>query len=145
MKFLALALLLVTAVVANEIVDYHFHTYYFLYNEQIKEEARSLRESVIAQVRNGNLGACLVGRFHNATIGPHPAGQWQLCCPQAFMPNAFKFYMQNRGNLSILLHPLTVNERKDHSVRAMWLGEQWPILLKSLPVQSAQTLNCLNS
>ncbi len=37
--------------------------------------------------------------------------------------------------LSVLIHPLTANQRQDHDNRAGWLGTPWPIYLEALPPQ----------
>ncbi len=40
--------------------------------------------------------------------------------------------MQNHGNLSVLLHPLTRQELLDHTTRAMWLGKSMPLDISML-------------
>jgi len=42
----------------------------------------------------------------------------------------------NRGELSILVHPLTREERSDHESRAAWLGPPFPLDLDALPPRS---------
>ncbi|CAA7260903.1 unnamed protein product [Cyclocybe aegerita] len=42
----------------------------------------------------------------------------------------------HRGNLSILIHPLTREERKDHEGRAAWLGTPYPLDTSTLPVRT---------
>ncbi|KAI9696297.1 MAG: hypothetical protein M1820_008220 [Bogoriella megaspora] len=44
----------------------------------------------------------------------------------AFIP----WLVVNRGPLSALLHPNTDDEERDHTQRATWLGEQWPLNLR---------------
>jgi DOPA 4,5-dioxygenase len=34
---------------------------------------------------------------------------------------------------SVLIHPLTANQRRDHELRNAWMGTPWPIYLDSLP------------
>ena len=43
------------------------------------------------------------------------------------------FLALNHGSLSVLVHPLTREERADHSARKAWIGDPWPILLSALP------------
>ena len=48
--------------------------------------------------------------------------------------------MQNHGNLSVLLHPLTLKDREDHVSRATWIGNKVPLdsesgLFDELPTQ----------
>lgn len=35
--------------------------------------------------------------------------------------------------LSVLIHPLTANQRQDHELRNAWMGTPWPIYLDILP------------
>ena len=35
--------------------------------------------------------------------------------------------MKNRGNLSVLIHPLTLQDRDDHVSRATWMGAAVPL------------------
>jgi DOPA 4,5-dioxygenase len=45
--------------------------------------------------------------------------------------------MLNRGNLSILVHPLTGDDYEDHAHLALWLGPQQSLLLDRLPRRRA--------
>lgn len=59
------------------------------------------------------------------------------------MERAQSFFMQNHGNLSVLLHPLTRYELLDHSTRAMWLGERVPLDLAALREDTGEPDKCL--
>lgn len=39
---------------------------------------------------------------------------------------------------SVLIHPLTAQQRRDHESRNGWLGKPWPIYLDGLPVESEE-------
>lgn len=39
---------------------------------------------------------------------------------------------------SILVHPLTSQQRRDHESRNAWLGTPWPIYLDGLPRESSE-------
>jgi len=39
----------------------------------------------------------------------------------------------NRGQLSILVHPITRDERSDHESRSAWIGPPFPLDLDALP------------
>eukprot|EP01059_Diplonema_ambulator_P001929 TRINITY_DN11589_c0_g1_i1.p4 TRINITY_DN11589_c0_g1~~TRINITY_DN11589_c0_g1_i1.p4 ORF type:complete len:103 (+),score=40.69 TRINITY_DN11589_c0_g1_i1:380-688(+) len=65
-------------------------------------------------------------------IGPHPAGSFETWVPEEYLPQVLSFFMQQRGELSILIHPLTKHAVEDHSGRAMWLGKPWYLNLEVL-------------
>ncbi len=43
------------------------------------------------------------------------------------------FFAINRGDFSILIHPRTREELKDHTARAIWLGPPVPLKVEILP------------
>lgn len=53
--------------------------------------------------------------------------------PDSSFSDVFFYLATNRGNLSILVHPLTNNQRRDHETRNAWIGNPWPLFLDSLP------------
>jgi aromatic ring-cleaving dioxygenase len=69
-------------------------------------------------------------------IGPHPVAMFEV---NLFTPAQFGAFIPwlviNRGPLSALLHPNTVDpvtgesedEERDHTQRATWLGERMPL------------------
>lgn len=60
-------------------------------------------------------------------VGPHPIGSYETCCNKTSISKALTWFMENHGNLSVLLHPLTRYEVLDHTDRAMFLGKQLPL------------------
>ncbi len=75
--------------------------------------------------------------------GPHPIGSYETCCNASSLNVAQSFFMQNHGNLTIFLHPLTRLEVLDHSDRAMWLGKDMPVDLSALSHELAEEPKCL--
>lgn len=77
--------------------------------------------------------------------------------PDSSFSDVFFYLSANRGNLrcvqspsrqalsapsttvntvaSILVHPLTSDQRGDHETRNAWMGTPWPIYLDGLPVE----------
>mgnify|MGYP002715450367 CR=1 FL=1 len=87
------------------------------------------------QIDSGNLVGCKMNPGPDPTykpIGPHPIGSWETCCNYTALSRATSWFMQNRGNHSVLLHPLTRFEVVDHTDRAMWLGKSMPLDLTPL-------------
>jgi aromatic ring-cleaving dioxygenase len=71
-------------------------------------------------------------RFWEEPIGPHPIAMFEV---NLFTPAQFGAFIPwlviNRGPLSVLIHPNTVDpvtgdhdEERDHTQRATWMGER---------------------
>lgn len=85
------------------------------------------REAIQQQINNGDLASCRLNVVNTGPRGPHPVGSYETCCNSTSIPFALSFFMQNHGNLSVLLHPLTRMEVLDHTKRAMFLGPKLPL------------------
>jgi aromatic ring-cleaving dioxygenase len=61
-------------------------------------------------------------------IGPHPIAMFEV---NLFTPAQFGAFIPwlviNRGPLSALLHPNTGDDIRDHTQRATWLGQPFPL------------------
>jgi DOPA 4,5-dioxygenase len=72
--------------------------------------------------------------FFDKPIGPHPVAMFEV---NLFTPAQFGAFIPwlviNRGPLSALVHPNTVDdeeEERNHTQRATWLGERIPLDLR---------------
>ncbi len=123
-----------------EIKEWHFHVYWFQHNKEQKDAALRIRSELIDIVRrkefivvlNGiddsilpQLNTSNVPLVNNDPIGPHPVGSYEVWTPKESIAEALSFFMLRRGELSILLHPLTVHTIQDHTGRSMWLGKSF--------------------
>ncbi|KAI8073865.1 DOPA-like domain-containing protein [Gongronella butleri] len=117
-----------------QILEWHFHIYFFQHNEQQKQAALDLRNRVLQLVRDGYFKVVPLHRVNFEPIGPHPIGSYEVWAPKEYFAEAFSFFTLNRGELSILIHPLTTLPRTDHSTRVSWLGKPFPIDLSALPL-----------
>jgi DOPA 4,5-dioxygenase len=77
-----------------------------------------------------------LARVNTAPIGPHPAGSYEIWVPRESFASVFSYLALNHGDLSVLVHPLTKEEREDHDGRKAWIGAPWPLVLENLPVRS---------
>jgi aromatic ring-cleaving dioxygenase len=98
---------------------YHAHIYY---TARSKPEAARLREMLDRDF------AVLLGRWHDAPIGPHTAAMYQVAFDEAQFASIVPWLMLNRDVLSVLVHPLTGDDYADHAQHALWLGE--PLALR---------------
>jgi aromatic ring-cleaving dioxygenase len=106
------------------IKHYHAHVYY---NAGSRERAARLRERVAATFPDA-----ILGRWHDAPVGPHPQSMYQIAFPRTMLAAFVPWLMLNREGLTILLHPETDNARADHSAHAVWFGAILPLRLEAL-------------
>ncbi|GMH89462.1 hypothetical protein TrVE_jg13100 [Triparma verrucosa] len=124
-------------------LEYHFHVYFFQNNEASTADANRLRQGIVDAVGRGEFVAVCHGVDEtvlpgfNSTDdvppvnmgprGPHPAGSYEVWVPQEHLGMATSFMMLNRGENSVLLHPLTRHCVEDHTGRVMWMGAPFNI------------------
>jgi len=80
---------------------------------------------VLNGITNDILPAINVSKIPNVNyepIGPHPIGSYEVWTTIEYVGIVLSWFMLNRQELTILLHPLTNNEAEDHYGRSMWLG-----------------------
>jgi DOPA 4,5-dioxygenase len=66
-------------------------------------------------------------------VGPHSKAMFQVSfAPELFGSLVPWLILNNRG-LSILVHPNTINEKRDHLLDAMWIGAPLALDGKALP------------
>eukprot|EP00483_Globobulimina_turgida_P002740 UN02745 len=126
----------------GEIEEYHFHVYFFQDNNLSVNSAQWIQQQLIQKVINHEFLVVLVGindtilpdlntsavpLFNMAPIGPHPCGSYEVWTPAQYLHQVISWFMMNRGELTILLHPLTDDEIEDHYGRIMWLGPPYRI------------------
>ena len=96
------------------IKGYHAHVYF---DESTFEQAKALCEEA------GKLFQVTVGRMHRQPIGPHPSWSCQLAFSRNEYTDLLTWLALNRNGLTILIHPLSGNDLKDHTDYASWMGE----------------------
>lgn len=110
------------------ISGYHAHVYF---DETTIEQARRLCETAAKRFN------VVMGRMHRKRVGPH--SQWS--CQLAFTPQQFSnvvpWLALNRNGLSILLHPQSGDDLRDHRDYAMWMGKVEPLNLAMFIKSSA--------
>ena len=98
---------------AGAITGYHAHVYY---DARTRPLAAQLRDALAAGFE------VELGRWHDQPVGPHPDAMYQI----VFRPDQFgviiPWLLLNRCGLTILVHPETGDDYKDHAEHALWLG-----------------------
>eukprot|EP01126_Amoeba_proteus_P054915 TRINITY_DN677_c0_g1_i1.p1 TRINITY_DN677_c0_g1~~TRINITY_DN677_c0_g1_i1.p1 ORF type:complete len:195 (+),score=36.23 TRINITY_DN677_c0_g1_i1:116-700(+) len=120
-----------------EIKEWHFHVYWFQTNPISQTQALKLRQLLLQAVEarefivifNGitseivpGINETAIPKFNIHPIGPHPCGSFEVWTPKESFAPAMSWFMRHRGDLSILLHPLSRHEIEDHTGRSLWLG-----------------------
>lgn len=100
---------------STEIIqDWHAHVYF---DAATKATATAVR----ADVEKGLTGLPL-GRMHDGPVGPHPFGSFQVLIPNGRLAEATAWFALNRQGLTVLLHPNTADDLKDHRDYPIWFG-----------------------
>lgn len=98
----------------SSIEKYHAHVYF---DESTVEQAQLLCEEA------GKRFKVTVGRMHHKPIGPHLSWSCQLAFDRSNHTDLLTWLALNRDGLTILIHPLTGNDLKDHTDYASWMDK----------------------
>jgi aromatic ring-cleaving dioxygenase len=105
------------------IESYHAHVYY---DATSKAAAGALRDKVAEAF------AVELGRWHDAPVGPHPCGSYQIAFGPQLFATLVPWLALNRGGLTVFVHPNTGDALADHIAHVMWLGESRTLNLDAL-------------
>lgn len=95
----------------SSIAEYHAHVYYD--PQATRDRAERLRARVAAEFPLATLG-----RWHDELVGPHTQSMYQIAFPASELASFLPWLMLNRDGLSVLLHPETGDDYRDHSAHA---------------------------
>jgi aromatic ring-cleaving dioxygenase len=104
----------------GSIAAYHAHVYYD--PEKTRGRAERLRQRVAAEFPGAKLG-----HWHDELVGPHPRSMYQIAFAADLLASFLPWLMLNRDGLSVLLHPETGDDYRDHTAHACWLGAALPL------------------
>ncbi len=106
------------------IAHYHAHVYYD--PAKTRERAERLRRRVAAEFPQAKLG-----RWHDELVGPHSQSMYQIAFPRDMLASFVPWLMLNRDGLTVLLHPETGDDYRDHTAHAAWFGAVLPLRLEA--------------
>ncbi len=104
----------------DQIKDWHAHIYF---DAASRDAAWALRE----RIEKGF--AIEMGRFHERLVGPHPRFSYQVGLKNEQFQPFMSWLTMNRGDLTVFIHPNTGHDLEDHRDRAIWMGQQVPLVL----------------
>jgi len=108
------------------ITDYHAHIYFAEGDNAARDGSIALREHIIDSFDG------IEGMTREVAGGPHPTPMVQVNFPIVRFDDVVPWLMLNRGELSVLVHPVTGHDVADHGDHALWLGEPLPINFDAL-------------
>jgi aromatic ring-cleaving dioxygenase len=104
----------------RSIAEYHAHVYYD--PATTRGRAERLRQRVAAEFPRAKLG-----RWHDELVGPHTQAMYQIAFPSGMLSSFVPWLMLNRDGLTVLLHPETGDDYRDHTAHAAWFGAVLPV------------------
>ncbi len=104
---------------------YHLHLY--CQPQQIPL-AQAIRESLVTEVKEIE-GA---GPVRSGPIGPHPLPMFEAWFQPEAIAQVLPWILKNRNGLSVLIHPITGDDYRDHEAHALWIGDKLPLNFAAL-------------
>eukprot|EP01129_Flabellula_baltica_P003711 TRINITY_DN13452_c0_g1_i1.p1 TRINITY_DN13452_c0_g1~~TRINITY_DN13452_c0_g1_i1.p1 ORF type:complete len:464 (-),score=80.97 TRINITY_DN13452_c0_g1_i1:29-1420(-) len=110
-----------------------FHTHVYFKGYEQRKVAVKLRREIVRMARLGIINAD-VGSIWEVPgdKSPHTQASFEVQCSTETQGKVISYIMLHRANLSILIHPVAINEYLNHTERAMWLGTPLPLDLEYL-------------